>query len=98
MTMVQLTIFQKRLGPIRGRHPWVFSGALKTIPEGLESGTPVELVDEAGNFLASGYFNSYSQIAVRLWSWVVGEEVDEGFFERRVWQAYEMRKKWIETK
>src|SRR3990167_9417869 len=98
MTMVQLTVFQKRLGPIRGRHPWVFSGALKNIPEGLASGTPVDLVDEAGNYLASGFFNSYSQIAVRLWSYEKDEEVNEAFFTRRIERAYELRKKFVAFK
>ena len=96
--MVQLTVFQKRLGPIRGRHPWVFSGALKNIPEGLASGTPVDLVDEAGNYLASGFFNSYSQIAVRLWSYEKDEEVNEAFFTRRIERAYELRKKFVAFK
>lgn len=96
--MVQLTVFQKRLGPIRGRHPWVFSGALKNIPEGLASGAPVDLVDEAGNYLASGFFNSYSQIAVRLWGWKKGEEVNEDFFVCRLERAYELRKKFVASK
>ncbi|MBI5728871.1 MAG: class I SAM-dependent rRNA methyltransferase [Candidatus Magasanikbacteria bacterium] len=100
--MINLTVFQKRLGPIRGRHPWVFSGALKHIPEGLASGTPVELIDEQGNFLASGFFNSYSQIAVRLWGFDPpaggGEEVNEDFFVRRIERAYEIRKKFVASK
>lgn len=96
--MITLTVHQKRVGPIRGRHPWVFSGALKAIPEGLKGGTPVELVDEAGNYLASGFFNSYSQIAVRLWGFEKGEEVNEAFFVKRITRAYELRKKFVATK
>lgn len=68
------------------------------IPEGLEGGTSVALVDEQGNFLAQGYFNSYSQIAVRVWSWDKTEEVDGEFFVRRVEQAYETRKKYVASK
>lgn len=96
--MTQLTVYAKRVGPIRGRHPWVFSGALKHIPEGLASGAPVELVDESGNFLAAGFFNSYSQIAVRLWSFEKGEEVSEDFFVKRIANAYELRKKFVASK
>ncbi|MBU0546467.1 23S rRNA (cytosine(1962)-C(5))-methyltransferase RlmI, partial [Patescibacteria group bacterium] len=96
--MIKLTVRRERVGPIRGRHPWVFSGALIRIPDGLESGMPVGLYDEAGKFLAQGYFNSYSQIAVRVWSWDEKEEVNAGFFEKRIKQAYEIRKNYVENK
>lgn len=96
--MIKLTVFSKRIGPIRGRHPWVFSGALKHIPEGLASGTPIELVDEAGTFLAGGFFNSYSQIAVRLWSWLPGEEINEDFFIRRIRSALHIRQTFVASK
>ncbi len=96
--MLKLTVLSKRVGPVRGRHPWVFSGALKQIPEGQKSGTPVQLCDEQGNFLAAGYFNSYSQIAVRLWGFDVGEEVDEDFFVSRIKAAYELRHDLVESK
>ncbi len=89
--MVTLTVRKERVGPIRGRHPWVFSGALQTIPEGLKSGDPVLLVDQQGNFLATGYFNSYSQMAVRLWGFEDEEAVDETFFRKRIHAALELR-------
>ena len=93
--MTKLIVRQNRVGPVRGRHPWVFSGALLQIPEGLESGLPVCLVDEQGNFLAQGYFNSYSQIAVRIWSWNKAEEVNKGFFAERIKHALEIRGKYV---
>jgi 23S rRNA (cytosine1962-C5)-methyltransferase len=96
--MLKLTVQKQRIGPILGRHPWVFSGALKQIPEGLKNGEPVALVNEEGGFLAQGYFNSYSQIAVRLWSWDENEAVDDKFFEKRISAAYEIRKKFVESK
>ncbi|MFA6490489.1 MAG: class I SAM-dependent rRNA methyltransferase [Candidatus Magasanikbacteria bacterium] len=95
--MITLIVQSKRIGPIRGRHPWVFSGALKQIPEGVAGGEPVELTDEAGHFLAAGYFNSYSQIAVRLWSWEP-EEVDHKFFEKRIKNALALREEFVSNK
>lgn len=96
--MNKLVVHRQRVGPILGRHPWVFSGALQHIPEGLESGSPVQLVNEGGQFLAHGYFNSYSQIAVRLWSWDENEAVDNKFFEKRISRAYEMRENFVASK
>ena len=95
--MIKLTVARYRLGPILGRHPWVFSGALKNIPEGLKSGEPVSLIDEQGKFLAEGYFNSYSQIAVRVWGWQE-EEINDNFFIKRIEQAYNLRKRFVENK
>jgi 23S rRNA (cytosine1962-C5)-methyltransferase len=96
--MITLIVKKERVGPVRGRHPWVFSGALKNIPEGLTSGEPVVLQDDQGNFLASGFFNSYSQIAVRIWSWHKDEMVDEKFFENRIKRAYELRQDFVASK
>jgi 23S rRNA (cytosine1962-C5)-methyltransferase len=96
--MITLVVQRQRIGPILGRHPWVFSGALKNIPEGLESGTPVRLANEDGDFLAHGYFNSYSQIAVRLWSWDENDIVDANFFEKKISQAYALRKQLVASK
>lgn len=96
--MFNFTIINKRIGPIRGRHPWVFSGAIKHIPDSLKSGTPVKLYDEMNNFLAQGYFNSYSQIAVRLWSWQEKEEIEKDFFIKRIKDAYNLRQALVENK
>lgn len=95
--MIELTIKQNRTGPIIGFHPWVFSQALVKIPDGIPSGEPVRLKSERGEFLAVGYFNSYSQIAVRIWGYDKDESVDEAFFTRRVEKAYGIRKKYIES-
>lgn len=87
-----LTVRNDKLRPILNRHPWVFSRAIVKIPDGIESGAPTRLVDEKNNFLAQGYFNSYSQIAVRIWSYDEDEQVDMGFFRRRIEQALNLRR------
>jgi 23S rRNA (cytosine1962-C5)-methyltransferase len=96
--LLALKVKTERLGPIRGRHPWVFSGGLEKIPDGIESGTPVKLVDERGDFLAQGYFNAYSQIAVRVWSYDEAEKVDADFFASRIESALNLRQRYIDQK
>ncbi len=91
-----LTIYTKRSGPIRGRHPWVFSGAFKHIPEDMTNGEAIQLLNEEGNFLAGGYFNSYSQITARLWTWQEDEIVDESFFEKRIKAAQALRQELVQ--
>jgi len=96
--MIILKVKQQKIGPILGRHPWVFSGALANVPEKLESGSPVKLIDEKDNFLAQGYFNSYSQIAVRIWGYDENEEVDDSFFGKRIKKAFDLRKELVLSK
>ena len=95
--MITLTVKQKRTGPITGFHPWVFSQALVKIPDGIPSGEPVYLRSEKGEFLAVGYFSSYSQIAVRIWGYDKDETIDEAFFARRIEKAYSIRKRYLES-
>ena len=94
--MVSLKIKQKRIGPVANYHPWVFSQAFINIPEGLAPGEPVLLISEKGDFLAKGYFSSYSQITVRVWGYDEEEKVDEQFFLKRVQNAYYLRRRFIE--
>lgn len=91
--MIELGVKKKRVGPVKGRHPWIFSGALVSVPDGIAAGTPVKIVDNEGKFLAQGYFNSYSQIAVRLWSFDEHEVIDNTFFKKRFIQADSIRQK-----
>ncbi len=94
--MTTLQVANKKTGPIHRGHPWVFSGALKQIPEGLATGSPVRLTDEDGNYLASGYFNSYSQIAVRIWDYE-DTPVDQAFITARIQSAFDLRKQFVES-
>jgi 23S rRNA (cytosine1962-C5)-methyltransferase len=52
----------------RAGHPWVYSNELQESPKGIEPGTPVELQDAGGKFLARGYGNPNSLIAFRALS------------------------------
>ena len=49
-------------------HPWVFANELKASPKGIAPGSPIELRDERGEFLARGYGNPHSLIAFRVMS------------------------------
>lgn len=94
--MITLKVKQKRVGPVVGCHPWVFSKAFLSIPDGMQAGEPIQLRSEDGTFLAYGYFGSYSQIAVRLWGFDESERINEEFFIRRIEKAYLLRKRFVE--
>ncbi len=66
-----MTVWRLRAGAdkrIRSGHPWVFSNELAASPKGLIPGTPIELQDAKGQFLARGYGNPHSLIAFRALS------------------------------
>lgn len=70
-------------------HPWVFSGAVASMPEGLEEGTLVRVTSAGGQTLGTGHWQIGS-IAVRILEF--GETVPGAdFYTRRLTEAYRMR-------
>ena len=82
----------KRDKPVRQGHPWIFSGAIRQMPDSVSDSVPssapdgsiVSVVDGGGNWLAKGYLNRSSQIVVRLLSWRENEQIDDDFWQRRL--------------
>ena len=52
---------------LRRFHPWVFSGAIQRMDEGIEEGDMVRVVTNTGDFIAVGHYQQGS-IAVRVLS------------------------------
>jgi 23S rRNA (cytosine1962-C5)-methyltransferase len=77
---------------IQGRHPWVFSGAIESIEGETSPGDLLKVVSHKGEFLAQGFYNPHSQIALRLLSFRK-ETLDADFFRQRLRQAIDFRKK-----
>ena len=75
--------------PIRNRHPWIYSGAVSQA-ENAADGELVSVVDHKGRFLARGYWNSQSQIQVRILSWR-DEAIDEDWWRRALSRAASLR-------
>jgi len=96
--MIKLTVYTKKIGPILRGHPWVYSGAIIDLPEGLSYGEPVSLYSSDDEFLAQGFFNSYSQLAVRIWGYEEKEEVNDEFFVKRIELALSVRLQAIDQK
>ncbi len=71
-------------------HPWVFSGAIAHMDEGINEGDVVRLLDCQGTFMAVGHFQ-FGTIMVRVLSFE-DIAIDESFWEGRLRKAYESRK------
>ncbi len=66
-------------------HPWVFSGALARIDDGIGEGDVVSVVKADGTHIATGHYQKGS-IAVRVLTF--GDEpIDDDFWRRRLTQA-----------
>lgn len=77
---------------IQGRHPWVFSGAIEGLEGEASPGDLLKVVSHKGEFLAQGFYNPHSQIALRLLSFRK-ETLDADFFRQRLRQAIDFRTK-----
>jgi 23S rRNA (cytosine1962-C5)-methyltransferase len=79
-----------RDGPVRGGHPWLFSGAVASAEGDPEDGDEVDVLAADGSFLARGLYNARSQIRVRLYAWEP-TPLDDAFFARRIADAVRLR-------
>jgi 23S rRNA (cytosine1962-C5)-methyltransferase len=78
--------------PARGRHPWVFSGAIARLQGEPTDGAEVDVLAADGSYIARGLFNSRSQIRVRLYSWDPAVDLDEAFWAARIDSALALRR------
>ena len=74
---------------LRRFHPWVFSGAIQSVDEGIAEGEVVRVVTNSGDFIAVGHYQQGS-IAVRVLTFNDGE-IDEKFWSSRLRSALQMR-------
>lgn len=70
-------------------HPWVFSGAIESVPENIEEGDIVDVVNRDGKFIGRGHYQIGS-IAVRILSFEK-TDIDKNFFTDRLTQALRLR-------
>ena len=80
-------------GRSRSGSPWIFSNEIR-MDEAAKSITPGAVVNvrgEDGRAFGTGYFNSKSLIAVRLWSNDCDVAIDRDFFTARLKRALALR-------
>ena len=74
---------------LRRFHPWVFSGAIQRMDEGIREGDIVRVYNAQGEFLAVGHYQIGS-ISVRVLSFR-DVPIDEAFWKSRLKVALDMR-------
>jgi 23S rRNA (cytosine1962-C5)-methyltransferase len=80
---------------LRAGHPWVFRKGLEQVPR-IPAGSVVDLT-EGGKFVARGYFDPHSPIAVRVLTRDVRESIDGAFLQGRIARALRLRRALLDT-
>jgi 23S rRNA (cytosine1962-C5)-methyltransferase len=88
---VKVTLNSGREGSVLRHHPWIFSGAVKSVEGNPTDGQTVEVFTSDRQWLARGSYSSKSQIRVRIISHELDEHIDPGFFFNRISRAITLR-------
>ena len=76
---------------VKQLHPWVFSGAIDQIKGKPDDGDIILVTDNQDDFLAYGFYNSKSRVAVRLLEWNPETEINEDWWRKKIRKAVKYR-------
>jgi 23S rRNA (cytosine1962-C5)-methyltransferase len=77
---------------LQSGHLWIFSGALQQPPHWIEPGGLVDVKSSTGQFVARGYYNPHTNIAIRLLTHHIDQAIDVDFLRKRIRSAADLRK------
>jgi len=80
---------------IKRKHPWIFSGAIEKVEGNPLNGQTVQIFTSDKKLIGNGSFSPSSQIRVRVWSFDPNETIDSDFFRKKILDASEVRKQFI---
>jgi 23S rRNA (cytosine1962-C5)-methyltransferase len=82
---------------VENGHPWIYTDEIDEYDGEYTNGDIVEVYNFKKDFIGKGYINDVSKITIRIMTRDINEEIDKAFFERRLRNAWEYRKKVIDT-
>ncbi len=77
---------------------WIFDNEIASVAGSFENGEIVMVHDFDGFPLGRGFINTASKIRIRMMTRQKEQEIDEAFLYKRVKDAWEYRKKTVDTK
>lgn len=78
-------------------HPWIYDNEIEGFDGAFENGDIVDAYSAKGDFIGKGFANRNSKIAVRIMTRNIDEIIDENFLRKALKNAYDYRKKVIDT-
>ena len=82
--MIDVILKKGKEKAVLHKHPWVFSGAIEGVKGKPANGEIVRLMDAKGAFMAYGFYNDQSRVALRLLEWDENVEVNQQWFKDKV--------------
>ena len=76
---------------------WIYDNEIESVMGSFEDGGIVRVQDFDGYGLGKGFINRHSKIRVRMLTRNPAQEIDRDFLRRRVKDAWEYRKKTVDT-
>ncbi|HEY0054156.1 MAG TPA: class I SAM-dependent rRNA methyltransferase [Pedobacter sp.] len=89
--MAEVRLKKGKEKAVKQLHPWVFSGAIDAVKGNPKNGEIVSVLDASGGFLAKGFYNNQSRVAVRLLVWDSDTELNEDWWRLRIAKALKAR-------
>ncbi|NME72315.1 class I SAM-dependent rRNA methyltransferase [Flammeovirga aprica JL-4] len=92
-------IKKNKLKALDNRHPWVYSGAVAKMPEGLDDGDIVEIVHSNDKRLGYGFYAPGNQIVCRVFEYT-RREIDpstQEYWSDKIAKAFALRKAHVIT-
>lgn len=80
------------------RHPWMFSGAIDKVKGSPLNGEVVSVRAADNEFLAYGYYNAQSRVAVRLLEWDESKTIDKSWYQLKLKNAIAARQHVLQDK
>ena len=82
--MIDVILHKGKEKAVLQRHPWLFSGAIDRVKGKPANGDILRLVNAKGEFMAYGFYNDQSRVALRLLEWEEAVLVDDDWFRKKV--------------
>lgn len=82
--MIDVVLKKGKEKAVLHKHPWVFSGAIENVKGKPVNGEIIRLLDSKNGFLAYGFYNDQSRVAVRLLEWEESVAVNDNWFREKV--------------
>src|SRR5262245_52883069 len=76
----------------KSSHPWIFQKMVERPATRLPPGSVVDIQDRGWQWVARGFYNGHSRIALRVLTADANEQIDGEFFRRKLSLAVALRR------
>lgn len=95
MGIPEIRLKKGRERSVYHRHPWLFSGAVKS-KDSFEAGDIIQITEDSGTPIALAFGFPSSEIVARIFDFIPLSDPNENFWRLRIRQAYDFRQSWID--